>query len=123
MNLRHYGALSLLTIACAAGSYLATYAVQQQAGPPSGGAATTASAPSLTDWLQLTPQQAASVREVETGFAADRTKLEGQVRTEREALAKLLENSATTNDEILMIPTQSSKMMRLNMRLELRMVF
>ena len=101
MNLRHYGGLSLIAIACAAGSYLATYAVQEQGRTNWADGATTAVAQSVTDWLGLSPQQAASVRDIEASFTTDRTPLEAKLAAERERLATLLENPATTDEEIL----------------------
>ncbi len=100
MNLRRYGGLSMTALACAAGSYLATYALQQT-GRTDRSTGSTAAAQSVTDWLGLTPQQAADVRDIEATFAADRTPLEAKLATERERLATMLENPATSSDEIL----------------------
>ena len=101
MILRRYGGLSLIAIACAAGSYLATYALQQQGSTNSAGGSATAVAQSVAGWLELTPQQAASVRDIEASFATDRAPLEAKLAAAREQLAELLENPATTNEEIL----------------------
>ncbi|MGD8452715.1 MAG: periplasmic heavy metal sensor [Phycisphaerae bacterium] len=101
MIMRRYGGLSLIALACAAGSYLATYAVQQEerGGPTSSPA--TATAQSVSRWLELSPPQVDAVREIEATFAADRQPLEAKLDTERERLATLLENPATTDAEIL----------------------
>jgi Spy/CpxP family protein refolding chaperone len=101
MNVRGYGGLSVIVLACAAGSYLATYAVQQQMQPGTSGGPSTAASRSVTDWLRLTPQQAAQVSELEATFAKDRAPLEAALTSARERLATLLENPATTNEEIL----------------------
>jgi hypothetical protein len=98
---QRFRGLFLIAIACAAGSYLATYAVQQpgRVSPSSG--STAAVAQCLTDWLGLTPAQAASVREIEAAFAADRERLETKLTAEREQLAKMLEDKSVTNTGIL----------------------
>ncbi len=101
MILRRYGGLSLIAIACAAGSYLATYALRQQGRTNSAGGSATAVAQSVAGWLELTPQQATSVRDIEASFATDRAPLEAKLAAAREQLAELLENPATTNEEIL----------------------
>jgi hypothetical protein len=101
MNPPRYSGWVVIVLACAAGSYVATYAMQQpRNGAPSSAPGTSASA-SVADWLGLTPQQAAEVREIEAGFAADRVPLEATLAAERERLAAALENPASTNDEIL----------------------
>jgi len=101
MNVRGYGGLSVIVLACAAGSYLATYAVQQQMQPGATSGPMTAAARSVTDWLRLTPEQAAQVSDIEAAFAKDRAPLEAALTSARERLATLLENAATTNEEIL----------------------
>ena len=98
MILRRFGRLSMIAIAAAAGSYLATYALQQ---PGSAAGTTTAVAQSVTSWLELTPLEAAAVGDIEAAFAADRKPLEAKLAAEREQLAALLENPATRNSEIL----------------------
>lgn len=99
MNLRRYGGLSMIALACAAGSYLATYAVQQQ-GRTDSASGSTATAQGVTDWLGLTPQQASGVHDIEAAFAADRVPLEAKLAAERERLATILENPTSTDDEI-----------------------
>jgi len=101
MNLRRYGGLSMIALACAAGSYLATYALQQQGHPAWTGGPATAAAQSVTNWLGLTAQQADGVREIEASFAADRAPLEAKLAAERERLATMLEDPATGSEAIL----------------------
>lgn len=100
MNLRRYGGLSLIALACAAGSYLATYAVGQQDRTSAGDRPTTAAAQSMIDWLGLTREQAAGVQDIQARFAADRAPLETRLAAEREQLATLLENPMATDEEI-----------------------
>lgn len=100
MNPRRYGGLFMIALSCAVGSYLATYAVQQQARTDEAGGSI-AAAQSVTEWLRLTPQQAADVGGTETAFAADRVMLEAKLGSERERLATLLEDPATSDDDIL----------------------
>lgn len=100
MNMRRYGGLSMIALTCAVGSYLATYAVQQQ-GRAGRADDSIAVAQSVTDWLEMTPRQAAAVRDIEAPFAADRALLEASLVAEREHLATMLENPAARDDEIL----------------------
>jgi hypothetical protein len=98
MILGRYGWLIVIAIACAAGSYVATYAVQRQGRTD---AASCGAAESVAGWLDLTRQQAADVREIETSFAADRARLEANLAAERERLATLLENQSASSDDIM----------------------
>ncbi len=70
MIAKHYGGLSLITLGCAAGTYLATYALQQQTRPPAAQAPSTTTQASLPEQravtadLGLTPDQLAATRDI-----------------------------------------------------------
>ncbi len=98
---RRYTGLSVIALACAAGSYLATHAFQPQGRvlPPLN--LTTMADSSIAGWLGLSREQAADVLEIEATFAADRTSLEAVLQAERERLAFLFENQETPDDHIL----------------------
>lgn len=98
---RRYVGLSLVALAVAAGSYLATHALQRQGRTPPALNLTTVAGSSIAGWLGLSRQQAADVLEIEAAFAADRTSLEAALQAERERLAFLFENRGTPDDEIL----------------------
>ena len=98
MMLRRYGGLSLLALACAAGSYLATYALQSSDMTATAAAATP---PSLVNWLNLTDQQAVDVEDIERHFAEDQAILAARLATEREILAAMFESPTATDAEFL----------------------
>ncbi len=107
MITKRYGGLTLITLACAAGTYLATYALQQQTRPPAAQAqsatrqATIIEQRSVTANLGLTSDQLAATRDIESRFAADRATLETQLATERSKLAGLLEDPNTPGDQLV----------------------
>ena len=99
MTLRRYGGLSLVALACAAGSYFATYAVQQGGWPSSQAAA--AVPRSVVSWLGLTKQQSEDIADIEKHFAEDQVLLESRLQTEREILAAMFESPTATDAEFL----------------------
>ena len=97
---RPYARLTVLAAACAVGSYVATYTLQAR-GSGRGGSGATAVAQGVSGWLDLTPQQAACVHELEGGFAEEREELEARLEAERERLAVLFEDLNASDEEIL----------------------
>lgn len=102
MSLQRQRGILMIAVLCAAGSFLATYALQpqQQTVPPrEGGFPSTIR--TLGGWLQLTPEQAARLADIEPEFAHDSAELEAVLSGEREKLAELFEDEQAHDDQIL----------------------
>lgn len=91
-------AFGLILLISAGGSFVATYAWQndQQPAPPP-------VAPQdgrLTSWLGVEAAERGSVGELEAAYRADRSELEATIARERETLAAMFDDAAASNDEI-----------------------
>jgi len=108
--------LTLLILASAGGSFVATSVWQDNSSEPAPQPAPPMDTV-ITDWLDLTPVQGQAVTTLESAYREERRELEQAVASERETLAAMFEDPAVSNDEII---AQVERVIRTSNALERR---